>query len=99
MMQTVGKFPFQISDIVELEMPEGAEILVVESQPVYSLASAEQACMWARVDTEAPMERRRFRLCGTGHPLKENVGGHYGSFQMAKGRLVWHVFAMEGGGR
>jgi len=92
MKTQVWKFPLKIDDIVEVQMPVGAEILYVDAQgPQHSDPGF---CIWARVDPNAPMETRRFRLAGTGHPLEENVGKHLGSFQMLGGQLVWHLFEL-----
>jgi hypothetical protein len=48
--------------------------------------------VWAEVDPETPPQRRRFLTFGTGHPIA--VGGlHYvGSYQLAGGAFVGHVY-------
>ena len=78
---TVWKFPFRLDDSIVLEMPEGAEILMVDCQQ-------GQPCMWARVNPDAPKKNYIFFLCGTGHPAPS--GDHVASFQ--QGPFVWHVF-------
>lgn len=92
-MRRVYKYVFQIEDEVQLMMPRGAEVLHVDSQ------SGVTPCIWARVDPEADLEQRRFRLVGTGHDLPDTVRPdgyprlmHVGSFQLAGGALVFHLF-------
>lgn len=65
-------------------MPKGATISHVEMQHSWP-------CMWAVVDTEQPLETRRFALLGTGHKLSSGFQ-HVGSFQMLDGKFVGHVF-------
>jgi hypothetical protein len=84
----VYKYPLPVSDVVELEMPIGAEILYVDTQ-------RGDVCLWARVEPGADTEARRFRFAGTGHELGDGVGRHVGSCLMHEGRLVFHIFEME----
>ena len=86
-MTTIWKFPLDAEDVIELDMPEGAEALHVSTQ--YG-----NPCLWARVDPKAPTEKRRFRFAGTGHPLTDDVGRHIGSWLMQGGALVFHLFEM-----
>lgn len=90
---TVWKFPFDIEDDIGVEMPRGARVLHVDAQ-------FGRPCLWALVAPAAPKEVRRFRLAGTGHPLPplDRVifdWIHVGSFQMAGGQLVWHLFEVS----
>ncbi len=84
-MNTVWKYPFDIADKFELLMPDGAEVLLVDSQGPLN------PCVWARVDTDAPRVKRRFELRGTGHDCS-GVGKHLGSLQLRGGSLVFHLF-------
>lgn len=81
-MKTIVKYPFSIDDRFQINMPQGAQILLVELQ-------GEQPTMWALVDTDVGPEPRRFAIFGTGHPVGEGVQ-HVGSFQMRP--YVWHLF-------
>lgn len=86
--KTVWKFPFDVTDDISIEMPAGAEVLHVEAQ-------AGQPCIWALVDPAAKKVERRFRLAGTGHPIAirpRSQFDHVGSFFMAAGALVFHLF-------
>lgn len=85
MSRTVYKYAFGIRDTVELEMPSGAQILHIEIQ-------GRTPCMWALVDTDRPLERRVFCIYGTGRPIERSGIHHIGTFLMAVGTLVWHVF-------
>jgi hypothetical protein len=82
-MLTVRKYPFTVDDRVEIAMPAGARILKVECQ-------GETPCVWALVNPDRPLERRRFRIVGTGMEILDDLGRHIATFQ--HGRFVWHVF-------
>jgi hypothetical protein len=65
-MNIVQKFPLNVSDRLELEMPRGAQLLhvaVVKARP----------CIWALVDESRPRVRRRFRLTATAEPIPDLV--------------------------
>ena len=83
---TVWKFPLPMTNVAEVSMPTGARILYVGIQ-------AGEPFLWAAVDPNAEAERRRVRVAGTGHGLGD-VGAYIGSFMMAGGALVFHVFEM-----
>lgn len=86
-MLTVYKYPFDINDYFELDLPEGAMILKLDMQ-------FEKPVLWALVDPSRPLIRRTFRLAGTGHPIKESFDQlfFHGTFSMMGGSLIWHVF-------
>ena len=86
-MRTVYKYSFPITDLVELEMPLGAQVVHIEEQ--------RGACLWALVDPEQPRELRHFHIYGTGRPIHRSALSHVGTFLMAGGTLVWHVFEMR----
>lgn len=91
-MKTIWKFPFQIDDSFKVTMPYGAEILTVQTQGIGMLGQ-ELPHMWAIVDPEAHKVARWFRILGTGHDVPNDVVLRYiGTFQMAEGRLIWHLF-------
>lgn len=83
---TVYKYPLPLGDVVEVEMPAGAQILTVQTQH-------GQPCIWAMVTPDAPPVVRRFRVAGTGHDLGE-VGAYLGTFQLLEGAFIGHVFEM-----
>lgn len=92
-MKAVWKFPIEITDDFELELPAGAEILYVDSQ------RDTEVNMWALVDTEAPKMFRKFHLAGTGYHIDEALNltkaNHVASFQMQGGALVFHLFEVD----
>lgn len=86
MKKTIWKFAFQISDEIIIDMPKGAEILTLQTQHGI-------AFLWALVDPNAEKERRFFDLYGTGHPIDMSIDRYYvGTFQVAGGDLVFHLF-------
>jgi hypothetical protein len=84
---TVWKFPIPFpprSDVFEIEMPAGAQPLTLQMQ--YG-----EPQIWALCDPAAPKVATPFRIAGTGHPIEGDVQ-YLGSFQVANGALVFHVF-------
>lgn len=86
-MNTVYKYGFDITDDFELELPKGARILHVDVQNGYPY-------IWALVDPDAPKEKKKFHLAGTGHPINEKIKNHIGTFLLHEGALVFHLFAL-----
>lgn len=84
-MRRVYKYPVLLSDRFHLDLPVGAKILSVNIQH-------GNPQMWALVDPDCPLERRFFRLAGTGHPIEDTVVEHVGTFRIANGDLVFHLF-------
>lgn len=86
MPKTIYKYPLEVTDLQELELPEGAEILTVQMQ-------TGVPCLWALVDPTADKKCRLIRIAGTGHFLNDEIEHRYiGTFQMAGGQLVFHAF-------
>lgn len=84
---TVWKYGWDLdppNDEMLCDMPQGTQILCAREQGEKSL------CIWARVDPAQPMEKRRFVLCGTGHPA--SGGSYVGTAMLFGGSLVLHVF-------
>jgi hypothetical protein len=82
-MKAVWKFalhPYKIN-----MMPVGAKPLSVHAQ-------GDDLCMWALVDTEAPLEKRGFVIVGTGHEVHDHTGEFIGTALLANGSLVLHIF-------
>jgi hypothetical protein len=81
---TIWKYPLTAAS--GLRMPRGARLLTVQVQ-------AEDVCLWALVDPEAPMVTRTIRVFGTGHTVKLAATDAYiGTFQLSGGALVFHAF-------
>ena len=87
MNKTIYKYEIHPSNLV-LELPEGAEILTVQSQH-------EEAFIWALVNPYNKKAFRYFELFGTGHPVPCDMGinrRYIGTFQLSGGALVFHLF-------
>ncbi len=85
-MKTVWKYSIPVADLVCIEVPKGGKPLCVQVQH-------ETACVWILVDTYQPHVTRQFRVLGTGHDIHPDGAGDYiGSFQLAGGALVFHLF-------
>lgn len=98
MTNTIYRYRLNIIDEQTISMPTGAEILTVARREgahraLLGVGSHEPVEMWALVDPDAPMQERRIRIAGTGHPLADvdNLA-FLGSVQIAQGQLVFHVF-------
>lgn len=87
-MKKVFKYPVEIDGKFSLLLPMEAKILAVQIQH-------DKPCLWALVDPNAPVETRSFRLAGTGHPIDEESLEYIGTFQMASGSLIWHLFEIR----
>lgn len=89
-MKTIWKFEIDIIDKFTLEMPNGAEIMTIQTQ-------FEKPCIWAIVEPSNELEKRHFEIKGTGHPFQEDAENnrsrtYIGTFQLASGQLVFHLF-------
>lgn len=62
-MQTIWKFPLEITDEQEINMPAEATVLSVGFQ-------GDQLCAWALVNNKHPDVKRTFFIVGTGHPAE-----------------------------
>jgi hypothetical protein len=82
-MRTIWKWT--LTTECTLDMPQGAKILTVQEQH-------GEPQLWALVDSNAPQERRTFRVYGTGHCCATDPGDYIGTFQLHGGGLVFHVF-------
>lgn len=88
--KTIWKFRLLITDIQQISLPKGSEVLTVQVQDGY-------ACMWALVNLGEEPETRSFEVFGTGHnipPVGPNGRRYVGTFQLGGGRLVFHVFEL-----
>lgn len=86
-MQTIWKFPLEVTDEQIIEMPDKSTILSIQTQ-------FGNPCIWALVNPDADKTKRRFFIFGIGHnvEIEEGLIRHIGTFQMQEGRLVFHVF-------
>lgn len=84
-MQVIWKYPIQVTDAQIIMMPKGAEILSANNQ-------GGNLCIWAKVSQQAgvPLEARKIRIYGTGHPHDIISGRFINTVLIAF--YVWHVF-------
>jgi len=88
MGRAIWKYPLDLKGVQTVEMPEGAEILSVQTQ-----THSGRVCLWALVSTQVPLSNRRIHIHGTGHPTVMQRGAFVGTVQTPDG-FVWHVFDM-----
>jgi hypothetical protein len=83
----IWKWTLQVTDLQQVQMPRGAQVLSVQMQ-----GGAPQ--LWALVDEKASTEPRTFATYGTGNPMPEvaDYGRFVDTYQMHGGSLVFHVF-------
>ena len=84
-MESIWKYEIIISDVVYVEMPDGAQLLSVQLQN-------DVPYIWAKVNTSKPPCKRIFRIYGTGHVHDKINGAFLGTIQLNGGTLVFHVF-------
>ncbi len=76
-----------------LDMPAEARILSVQTQ------GQRNARIWALVDTQSPVSRRKFCLLATGDTLSQaddRCLEYVGTFQAEAGLRVYHLFEIFG---
>jgi hypothetical protein len=86
-MITIHKYRIGIETHQQVPMPEGAQLLSVQKQPVGGVGHV--FVLWARVDDAHVQVRRRIVMCGTGHPAPSNAP-FIGT--LIDGAFVWHFF-------
>lgn len=92
-METIYKYQLSVVDFQMIDLPKGAEILSVQTQPPTYGDKSDQLFMWVKIDTTNELEPRRIRIFGTGHPMEyEHELNFIGTVQMNNYSLVWHIF-------
>lgn len=90
MSKKIFKYQLENTDIQQVEIPIGAEILCIQNQN-------EKPCIWALVNPENNKTKRYFEIFGTGHNVPENGNRKYiGTYQLSCGMLVFHCFELFG---
>jgi hypothetical protein len=85
MKKTIWKYPLSVTERQRIQMPQGAEILTIQTQ-------AEQPCIWVIVDPEQPKEIRYLETFETGQEITDAPRKYLGSYQLKEGKFVFHVF-------
>lgn len=86
-MKEIWKYKVELVDYPEITMKKDAEILHFDSQ-------AENPCLWCLVEPSKSNEKKKFRLAGTGHPIKEDNLKYIGTCQLRGGGLIFHLFEL-----
>ena len=99
-MHTIWKFPVPVSDEFKLDLPRGARFLSAQVQGSdFAVREHLRVQAWFLLDPEAPKERRKFCVIGTGHEIHGEPARprlvHLSTFQIDGGRLVFHLFERQ----
>lgn len=88
MNKVIWKYEIEPTDVQQIELPIGAEILCVQTQ-------FDKPCIWALVDPKQELEPIGVFTYGTGHPIPTEPYKHkyIGTYQLEGGSLVFHVFS------
>ncbi len=85
-MKVIYKYHANILGDTLIEIPKDAEILHFGNQN-------EKPCIWLLIDCDKPVEKRTFRILGTGAPIKTTDKlRHIGTELFNCGVYVWHLF-------
>ena len=89
-MKKIYKYYIPIEDEFELELPERAKILTFQAQN-------DEGFIWAIIDIGDRIIKVKFRMFGTGHPIREEIDEleYIGTIQIYNGGLVWHLFRVN----
>lgn len=84
-MKTIWKFTLAVTDVQEIALPAGAQLLTVQLQ-------ANEPRLWALVDDYVGLiQIRTIEIHGTGNPIEGDRRRRYiATFQQPP--FVWHVF-------
>ena len=93
MYKTIHKYLLEITDVQNISLPIGAEILTIQTLK-------ERPCLWALVDPNGiETERITIEMFETGHPVGYDMGTsrkYISTFQLRGGELVCHAFEYTG---
>lgn len=92
----IFKYPLKTTDEQVIEIPNGAKILTIQVQKKFMSGTdhtSEQVCIWAMINEQSGMGRKKIVMFGTGHPIDSNKNLEYiGSFQIHNGEQIYHAF-------
>ena len=83
-MVTIHKYQFQLAHEFEIEMPDNARILSVQEVQ-------GEWCMWALVENDVPVEKRKFKGYWTGEELN-GLAWFRTHIATVQDVYVWHIF-------
>lgn len=85
-MTTIFKYELDITDFNDIAIPQEAEVISIQVQN-------DIPCIWALVNTDNPVETRRFITVGTGNEIPGCLPMVFvGTYQLPKLGLVFHCF-------
>ncbi|OPB96846.1 hypothetical protein BAS10_07295 [Elizabethkingia meningoseptica] len=85
-MRKIFKYQLEIKDFNEIEMPMHAEVISLQVQN-------DIPCIWAIVNPDYPVEKRKFMTVGTGNEMPECLPEIFiGTYQLPELGLVFHCF-------
>ena len=84
-MLKIFKYSVDYSDTFDLDLPKHWVFLHVDTQ-------GDEPFMWLLVDPEDEVERHTFYVRSTGQPFTGQEGDYLGTFLLANGTLVFHLF-------
>lgn len=86
-MKRIFKYAVPLLDDFSLDMPKDAKVLSLQKQ-------RGSTQLWALVNDDSPVEKRQFRIFGTGQPIDpDEVLNFIDTFQVHD--LVFHLFEVE----
>lgn len=93
MKKTIWKYPLQVTDLQNLEVPIGSELLTVQTQDGVP-------CLWVLVhNAEGKKEIIKLTTIGTGNEIKPDINiskeSYIGTYQLHGGAFVGHVFRVK----
>lgn len=84
-MKTIYKYKLELADVQPVNMPMNAEILCAKVQD-------GNICIWALVDSNAPMIRRVIEIIGTGNPIADVGRSRKYIGTVEQNPFIWHIF-------
>ena len=88
-MSSIFKYPIQIAGLQEINMPQYADIMSVQTQNGYPY-------IWALVDPSRPLKKVVLKVFTTGGEVPDYLHKHHkfiGTFQTGEG-FVGHLFQL-----
>ena len=79
----------------EITAGSGITMLPIGAKPLSVHVQNGTPFLWSLVDPNAEMGEKAFHIAGTGHELPDNIGQFIGTFLIAGGSLVFHVFEVN----
>lgn len=93
--KTIWKKTLLQSTYQEIEVPEGARIIHVDTQISNDQDKVEYLCVWFECDPLAKPVGMKLWIFGTGHRIQDALYPnlqHLGTAIMRRQGLVWHIY-------